>query len=109
MSAMLLSSARYSADASTPAAPSRRLEVAREHLHQSGGRFGFVNAGVIAGRYDELGRPAVRVLEQKDGHDRPGGESVLVLERKLHLLALESATGAFQAAVPPPPAAMRGI
>jgi hypothetical protein len=31
----------------------------------------------------------VRVLEQKDGHDRPGGESVLVLDRKLHLLALD--------------------
>ena len=27
-------------------------------------------AGVIAGRYDEPGRPAVGVLEQKDGHDQ---------------------------------------
>jgi hypothetical protein len=35
------------------------------------------------------GRPAVRVLEQKDGNDRPGDESLLVLDRTLHLLALD--------------------
>jgi len=29
----------------------------------------------------------VRVLEQKDGHDRPGGESLLLLDRKFHLLS----------------------
>ena len=74
-----------------PAPPSRWFEVAGKYLHQCGGRFGVVDVGVVAGRYDEPGGPAMSVLEQKDGDDRPGGESLLILDRKLDLLALDEA------------------
>jgi hypothetical protein len=72
-----------------PVAMPRRFKVASEHFHQRCGRFGCVDTGVIASWYDEPGRPAVGVLEQKDGHDRPGGESLLALGRQLHLPALD--------------------